>query len=395
MQPNQWTEVTQQVVSKAFELAKAASHAQILDTHIIKALLENNDFSRFLDACGIERSKLEGVIKQQFQQLPSVSNAQEPQGSQVLQQLFEGALGISKQLGDTLIASASLFLAAYQVNSALSNQLNKQIPIDVQQCIEIEKKRRKGVTMSNPSDENQIEALEKYGRDLVAAVNNNEIDPIIGRDEEIRRVIQILSRKTKNNPILIGDPGVGKTAIVEGLAWRIMKKDVPSGLKEKRLIELDMGALIAGAKYRGEFEERLKAVLNEVEKAKGNIILFVDEIHNVIGAGKTEGAMDAANLLKPMLARGQLRMIGATTFDEYRLHIEKDAALERRFQRVNIFEPTIEDTISILRGLKDRYETYHGVTILDEAIVAAANLSARYITDRFLPDKAIDLIDEA
>jgi ATP-dependent Clp protease ATP-binding subunit ClpB len=230
---------------------------------------------------------------------------------------------------------------------------------------------------------------------LVEQVRDGKIDPIIGRDEEIRRVIQILSRKTKNNPVLIGDPGVGKTAIVEGLAWRIMKKDVPFGLKEKRLIELDMGSLIAGAKYRGEFEERLKAVLNQVQQAQGNIILFIDELHNLIGAGKTEGTMDAANLLKPMLARGELRCIGATTFDEYRLHIEKDAALERRFQRITVLEPSIEDTISILRGLKDRFESYHGVNILDEAIVASANLSARYITDRFLPDKAIDLIDEA
>jgi ATP-dependent Clp protease ATP-binding subunit ClpB len=395
MNPKEWTDVTQQIISQAAEFAQAASHPQVLDVHILKALLDHNDFIRFLEACGVDQNQLRKVTQEQFLQLSSVSNAQQPTMSKELSQLLEAALGLSKQLGDTLIASTSLFLANYKIESALATQLKKQVPLDIQQCLEIEKTRRKGVTMSNPSDENQIEALEKYGRDLVAAVNNNEIDPIIGRDEEIRRVIQILSRKTKNNPILIGEPGVGKTAIVEGLAWRIMKKDVPSGLKEKRLIELDMGALIAGAKYRGEFEERLKAVLDEVEKAKGNIILFIDEIHNVIGAGKTEGSMDAANLLKPMLARGQLRCVGATTFDEYRLHIEKDAALERRFQRVTVLEPTIEDTISILRGLKDRYETYHGVTILDEAIVAAANLSARYITDRFLPDKAIDLIDEA
>ena len=249
--------------------------------------------------------------------------------------------------------------------------------------------------MTEQNAENQLDALQKYGHDLVEDVKSGKIDPVIGRDEEIRRVIQILSRKTKNNPVLIGEPGVGKTAIVEGIAWRIMNGDVPFGLKEKKLIELDMGALIAGAKYRGEFEERLKAVLNEVKQAEGNIILFIDEIHNLVGAGKTEGSMDAANLLKPMLARGELKCIGATTFDEYRKYIEKDAALERRFQKVQVDEPSVEDTISILRGLKDRFESYHGVQILDEAIIAAATLSNRYITDRFLPDKAIDLVDEA
>ena len=249
--------------------------------------------------------------------------------------------------------------------------------------------------INSQEDENNLNPLKKYGRNLVDDVRNGKIDPVIGRDEEIRRVIEILSRKTKNNPVLIGEPGVGKTAIVEGLAWRIFNNDVPLGLKDKDLIELDMGSLIAGAKYRGEFEERLKAVLKEIQDADGKIILFIDEIHNLVGAGKTEGAMDAANLLKPMLARGELRCIGATTFDEYRKYIEKDSALERRFQKVSIDEPTVEDTISILRGLKDRFEAHHGVKIKDDAIIAAATLSNRYISDRFLPDKAIDLIDEA
>ena len=249
------------------------------------------------------------------------------------------------------------------------------------------------VTTQNP--EATYEALEKYGRDLTKLAAQGKLDPVIGRDEEIRRVIQVLSRRTKNNPVLIGEPGVGKTAIVEGLAQRIVRGDVPEGLKDKRMVSLDMGALIAGAKFRGEFEERLKAVLKEVQAAAGEIILFIDELHTVVGAGKAEGAMDAGNLLKPMLARGELHCIGATTLDEYRKHIEKDAALERRFQPVMVDQPSVEDTISILRGLKERYEVHHGVRIKDSALVAAAMLSNRYITDRFLPDKAIDLVDEA
>ncbi|HQB32859.1 MAG TPA: AAA family ATPase, partial [Erysipelotrichaceae bacterium] len=262
------------------------------------------------------------------------------------------------------------------------------------QVINQELERRGGKKMNEATSEDTLEALEKYGSDIVEAVASGKVDPVIGRDEEIRRIIEILSRKTKNNPVLIGEPGVGKTAVVEGLAWRLYKQDVPLNLKDKRLIELDMGALIAGAKYRGEFEERLKAVLEEVKQADGNIILFIDEIHNLVGAGKTEGSMDAANLLKPMLARGELRCIGATTYNEYRKYFETDKALERRFQKVTVDEPTVEETISILRGLKDRFEAHHGVQILDEAIIAAATLSNRYISDRFLPDKAIDLIDE-
>ncbi len=395
MNPEKWTDALKNVISQAYEMAISLNHTEFSDAHIMKALSMNHDFHYFLKACDIDVQKLQQVIDEVLSMFAMSSNNNEPTPSVAINHLLKQAETISKEFNDRLLSTVSVFLAEYQLNSACATQLKKQLPINIQTCIQIEKDRRKGMTMTNPNDENQVEALKKYGRDLVALVKEGHIDPIIGRDEEIRRVIQILSRKTKNNPVLIGDPGVGKTAIVEGLAWRIMKKDVPLSLKEKQLIELDMGLLIAGAKYRGEFEERLKAVLNEVEKAQGNIILFIDELHNLIGAGKSEGAMDAANLLKPMLARGQLRCIGATTFDEYRLHIEKDAALERRFQKVSVFEPSIEDTVSILRGLKDRFESYHGVTILDEAIVAAAQLSSRYITDRFLPDKAIDLIDEA
>ena len=330
-----------------------------------------------------------------MKRLPSSTSGAQPNLSREVNQAYQEALKWSQAHEETYMSSVAFLIGLLFGGSAVAKAILEATGITRKALEKAEEERRGGMKMNEQNAENQLDALQKYGHDLVEDVKSGKIDPVIGRDEEIRRVIQILSRKTKNNPVLIGEPGVGKTAIVEGIAWRIMNGDVPFGLKEKKLIELDMGALIAGAKYRGEFEERLKAVLNEVKQADGNIILFIDEIHNLVGAGKTEGSMDAANLLKPMLARGELKCIGATTFDEYRKYIEKDAALERRFQKVQVDEPSVEDTISILRGLKDRFESYHGVQILDEAIIAAATLSNRYITDRFLPDKAIDLVDEA
>ena len=312
-----------------------------------------------------------------------------------LNQLLIKAQKVMSDYKDEYTSVEHLIMAMFEVQSTFIQDLIRQYHLNKKELEKIIQEMRGGNMVNNPQPENQYEVLTKYGRDLIQDVKDGKLDPVIGRDEEIRRVIQILSRKTKNNPILIGEPGVGKTAIVEGLAWRIFKNDVPVSLQNKTLYELDLGALVAGAKYRGEFEERLKAVLNEIKKSEGNIILFIDEIHQLVGAGKTDGAMDAANLLKPMLARGELHCIGATTLDEYRMYIEKDAALERRFQKVQVDEPDSDDTIAILRGLKDSFESHHGVQITDSAIVAAVNMSERYITDRFLPDKAIDLIDEA
>lgn len=312
-----------------------------------------------------------------------------------MNQLLLKAQSIMNQYKDEYMSVEHFIMALFEIQSSFVQELIQRYHLNKNEIEKIIKDMRGDHTVDNPNPENQYEVLTKYGRNLIEDVRDGKLDPVIGRDEEIRRVIQILSRKTKNNPILIGEPGVGKTAIVEGLAWRIFKNDVPVSLQNKVLYELDLGALVAGAKYRGEFEERLKAVLQEIKKAEGQIILFIDEIHQLVGAGKTDGAMDAANLLKPMLARGELHCIGATTLDEYRMYIEKDAALERRFQKVQVSEPDSDDTIAILRGLKDSFESHHGVQIMDNAIVGAVHMSQRYITDRFLPDKAIDLIDEA
>ena len=388
------SEKLQQILMRAVEICKSYGHASVDTIQLLKAIFEDEVLDGLFKRLNVDKREALTLIDDEMNRIARASNTN-PQLTQEVVRSFDEAEKWAAQHEETYLSVASVWIALMFNRSYISKQLVKRFGLNEAQCKEEELKRRGGMKMDSPNAENNVEALSKYGRDLVEEVKDGKIDPIIGRDDEIRRVVQILSRKTKNNPVLIGEPGVGKTAVVEGIAWRIMKGDVPQSLKEKKLIELDMGALIAGAKYRGEFEERLKAVLEEVKNAQGGIILFIDEIHNLVGAGKTEGSMDAANLLKPMLARGELRCIGATTFDEYRKYIEKDKALERRFQRVMVQEPTVEDTISILRGLKDRFESYHGVKILDEAIIAAATLSNRYITDRFLPDKAIDLIDEA
>ena len=395
MNPEIMTEILQLIINNAVTKAQENHHSQITVEHVLCAMCEDDNLDGIFERINVPKSKFLTIVKRSLSNMASVDGANDLSIDRYLQQGCQYAMDYMKKLGDTYMSAADLLIGIFETNAPVVNELMNTLHFTLKDIIKAENDRRGGMKMDEKTNESQLDALSKYGRDLVQEVKDHKIDPVIGRDEEIRRVIEILSRKTKNNPVLIGEPGVGKTAICEGLAQRIYHDEVPEGVKNKKLIELDMGALIAGAKYRGEFEERLKGVLKQVQKANGDIILFIDEIHNLVGAGKTEGSMDAANLLKPLLARGELRCIGATTFNEYRQYIEKDRALERRFQKVLVNEPTVDDTIAILRGLKERFENYHHVTIKDEALVAAAKLSDRYITDRFLPDKAIDLVDEA
>jgi len=393
------TTTLQEAIAEAQQIAVTRHHQEIDIAHLWKIFLQPNHFGRnFYTDAGVDVADFEREVDKALDEYPSVAGSNVAYGQSMSQNLFNllnEADQLRESFGDEFLATEIVILALMKLkNYRLTKYLVHQGVTEKELRQNIESMRG-GEKVTSKNQEEQYKALEKYGVDLVQQVKAGKMDPIIGRDEEIRDVIRILSRKTKNNPVLIGEPGVGKTAIVEGLAQRIVRKDVPENLKDKTIFSLDMGSLIAGAKFRGEFEERLKAVLKEVKKADGRIILFIDEIHNIVGAGKTEGSMDAGNLLKPMLARGELHMIGATTLDEYRQYMEKDKALERRFQKVLVAEPTVEDTISILRGLKERFEIHHSVNIHDNALVAAATLSDRYITDRFLPDKAIDLVDEA
>ncbi len=380
---------------RAQELAQQKDHAEILPLHVLGALLgeEEGVVRPLLQKLGANTEQISQIVNGELERLPKATGTQTGM-SRSAQDVFNDAQKEADRLKDEYVSTEHLLLALSKVKSE-AREILKTNAVDHDAILNALKDVRGGQRVTDQNPEEKYQALQKYGRDLVEAARQGKIDPVIGRDEEIRRTMQVLSRRTKNNPVLIGEPGVGKTAIVEGLAIRILNGDVPAVLQGKRIVALDMGALIAGAKYRGEFEDRLKAVIKEVTGSDGQIILFIDELHTVVGAGKAEGAMDAGNLLKPALARGELRTIGATTLDEYRKHIEKDAALERRFQPILVGEPSVEDTIAILRGLKQRYEAHHGVRITDSSLVAAATLSDRYIQDRFLPDKAIDLIDEA
>ena len=397
MNYDKFTELSRDCLGAAQQIAARMGHQELVGLHLLAAMLRQSSGlgTIILERAGLSLKSLSQEVDRALGSLVRVSGAAAQvymgsEGNKVLQRAQE----LADSMRDDYISVEHL-LAGILEQGGKAGEILRRHGLSFEKLLETMKQVRGNQRVSSPNAEDNFQSLEKYGKDLTAMASQNKLDPVIGRDEEIRRIIQILSRRTKNNPVLIGEPGVGKTAIVEGLALRIIQGDVPEGLKDRRLIALDMGALIAGAKYRGEFEERLKTVLKEVTSAEGEIILFIDELHTVVGAGAAEGAMDAGNLLKPMLARGELHCIGATTLDEYRKHIEKDAALERRFQTVLVSEPNVEDTVSILRGLRERYEIHHGVSIRDGALVSAAVLSDRYVSDRFLPDKAIDLVDEA
>ena len=399
MKDTSYTKKSLAAISAARELALEAGNPQMEPIHLLCALLEDGEglTASLVSRLGHSPADMLAAAKQAVSALPHVSGsrADEVYSSRATEAVLREAAAEAGRMKDEFVSVEHLMLALFAKGDAATGRILREAGLTREGFLAILREVRGTRTVTGDSPEETYDILKKYGRELVALAREQKLDPVIGRDEEIRTVIRILSRKTKNNPCLIGEPGVGKTAIAEGLALRIARGDVPEGLRERKLFSLDMGALVAGAKYRGEFEERLKAILEEVKASEGGIILFIDELHTIVGAGKSEGAMDAGNLLKPMLARGELHCIGATTLDEYRKYIEKDAALERRFQPVNVPEPTVEDTVSILRGLKERYEIYHGVKIHDGALIAAATLSNRYIADRFLPDKAIDLVDEA
>jgi len=395
-----YTQKSLEAIQGAQNIARANHHQQMDQVHLLLALLQQEGglIPQLLRKMEVTVESLEAAAKAELRKIPAVTGSREADRFYIsagVDAALNAAQSQAQTMKDEFVSVEHLFLGLLEAAQGAVRQLLQAYRISRESCLQALQSVRGNQRVTTDNPEGTYDALEKYGTDLVRRAREQKMDPVIGRDEEIRNVIRILSRKTKNNPVLIGEPGVGKTAIAEGLAQRIVKKDVPKQLQDKSVFSLDMGALIAGAKYRGEFEERLKAVLNEVRQSEGQILLFIDELHTIVGAGKTDGAMDAGNLLKPMLARGELHCIGATTLDEYRQYIEKDAALERRFQPVLVDEPTVEDTIAILRGLKERYEVFHGVKIADSAIIAAATLSHRYITDRFLPDKAIDLVDEA
>ncbi|MCU0256624.1 MAG: AAA family ATPase, partial [Vicinamibacterales bacterium] len=398
MNLNHFTEKAQEAILNAQQLADSAGNPMLDPEHLLVTLAEQKDgvVPAVLRKAGLDPAAVAGAARAEVARFPRTQGGAQAMLSPRLRAIVDAARAEASRLKDDYVSTEHLLVAiASEPGRSAAARVLAQAGLTPDRILELLTQVRGSQRVTDQNPEGKYQALERYGRDLTDLARKGKLDPVIGRDEEVRRVIQVLSRRTKNNPVLIGEPGVGKTAIVEGLAQRIVRGDVPEGLQNRRIVGLDMGALVAGAKYRGEFEERLKAVLKEIVDSQGEVVLFIDELHTVVGAGAAEGSLDASNMLKPMLARGELHAIGATTLDEYRKHIEKDAALERRFQPVMVDEPTVEDTISILRGLRERYEIHHGVRLKDAALVAAAVLSHRYIADRFLPDKAIDLVDEA